>query len=205
MRLLHRCLVLFCLFFSAALSAAEKPIIILDPGHGGKDEGARVRTVVEKQLTLRTAYLTKKELELLGYRVVLTRARDTFLPLQTRANIANRRPESLFISIHYNSAVSPQASGIEVFYYQSKHPARAIPSRQLATSILSQMVTETGGRSRGVKRGNFHVIRQTDMPAVLIEAGFITNFEERNLIKTQTYLEKIAKGIALGVHKHIIK
>jgi len=175
MRGLQRALFVFFILFATAGFAVEKPVIILDPGHGGKDEGAKVRTLVEKQLTLRTAYLTKKELELLGYRVVLTRARDTFLPLQTRANIANRRPESLFVSIHYNSAASPQAHGIEVFYFQSKHPTRAIPSRQLATSILSQMVAETGGRSRGVKQGYFHVIRQTDMPAVLVEAGFINN------------------------------
>ena len=106
---------LFFLSVCPLLLFADKPIIILDPGHGGKDEGAKIKTVVEKTLTLRTAYLTKKELELLGYRVVLTRARDTYLPLQTRAKIANRRPDSLFVSIHYNSAISPQANGI-AFY-----------------------------------------------------------------------------------------
>ena len=179
--------------------AKEKPIIILDAGHGGKDKGAKIRSIEEKQLTLRTAFLTKKHLEELGYRVVMTRARDIFLPLTTRVGLANHRSPSLFVSIHYNSAASPQAKGIEVYYYGKGLPSRTELSKKLASSILDQMIKQTSANSRGVKRGNFQVIRETTMPGVLIEAGFITNSEERALIATQTYLDKIATGIAKGV------
>jgi len=183
--------------------AKEKPIIILDPGHGGKDQGARVRNFEEKKLTLRTAYLTKKHLEDLGYRVILTRARDIYLPLGTRVTLANRRASSLFVSIHYNSAASPAAKGIEVYYYGKAVQKRRESSKQLASDVLNQMIAKTGAKSRGIKQGNFQVIRETAMPGILVEAGFITNGEERALIGTQTYLDNLAKGIASGVDKYV--
>lgn len=183
--------------------AAEKPVIILDPGHGGKDEGARVLTCLEKQLTLRTSYLTKKHLEALGYKVVMTRARDVFLPLGTRVLRANNRPQSLFVSVHYNSAASPAAKGIEIYYYGKGLQSRRTFSRQLASTVLENVLAETRASSRGVKAGNFQVIRETVMPAILIEAGFITNREERTLLGTHAYLDKLAKGIAFGVDKYV--
>lgn len=190
-------------WFPAMLFCKELPIIILDAGHGGKDDGARVKTCEEKKIALRTTFLTKKHLEELGYRVVLTRARDVFLPLGTRVTLANRRDPSLFVSVHYNSAISPAAKGIEVYYYGKGALKRRGESKKLASEILDQMIAETSGSSRGVKQGNFQVIRETVMPAVLIEAGFITNPEERQLLSSQTYLDKLAKGIAGGVDKFV--
>jgi N-acetylmuramoyl-L-alanine amidase len=198
-----RRLILLLFFLPLLAFAKEKPIIILDPGHGGKDQGARVRPLEEKKLTLRTAYLTKKHLEELGYRVILTRARDIFLPLGSRVSLANRRASSLFVSIHYNSAASPSANGIEVYYYGKGLKKRREESKQLATMVLQQMINKTGAKSRGVKQGNFQVIRETTMPGILVEAGFITNAEERGLIATQTYLDKLAKGIALGLDRYV--
>ncbi|NGX38309.1 MAG: N-acetylmuramoyl-L-alanine amidase AmiC [Chlamydiae bacterium] len=194
---------LLILLLPIACFAKEKPIIIIDAGHGGKDQGARVRNFEEKKLTLRTSYLTKKRLEELGYRVIMTRARDIFLPLGTRVILANRRSPSLFVSIHYNSAASPAAKGIEVYYYGKGKQARRASSKELATSILDQMIFATEGESRGVKQGNFQVIRETAMPAILVEAGFITNSDERALLGTQTYLDKLAQGIAVGVDKFV--
>ncbi len=197
-----RKIILLSLLLPLFAFASEKPIIILDPGHGGKDQGAKVRTFEEKKLTLRTAYLTKKHLEELGYRVILTRARDVYLPLSTRVSLANRRTSSLFVSIHYNSASSPMAKGIEVFYYGKGPQKRRDQSKSLATLVLNNMIGQTSAHSRGTKVGNFHVIRETTMPAILVEAGFITNSEERALIGTQTYLDKLANGIATGVDKY---
>lgn len=185
------------------LAFAEKPVIILDPGHGGKDEGARVLSCLEKQLTLRTSYLTKKHLEELGYKVVMTRARDVFLPLGTRVERANKRTHSIFVSVHYNSATSPVAKGIEVYYYGKGQQSRRTFSRQLAGTVLDYIIQETKASSRGVKAGNFQVIRETVMPAILVEAGFITNSEERALLGTHAYLDKLAKGIAFGVDKYV--
>lgn len=191
------------IFLIPILAFAEKPTIILDPGHGGKDEGARVLSCLEKQLTLRTSYLTKKHLEELGYKVVMTRARDVFLPLGTRVLRANKRTHSIFVSVHYNSASSPAAKGIEVYYYGKGVQTRRTFSRQLATTVLDQIIHETKASSRGVKAGNFQVIRETVMPAILVEAGFITNSEERALLGTHAYLDKLAKGIAFGVDKYV--
>lgn len=181
----------------------ESPIIVLDAGHGGKDEGARVKHLEEKKLTLRTTFLVKKHLEELGYRVVLTRARDVFLPLSTRVNLANRRDPSLFVSIHYNSALSPAANGIEVYYYGKGDPKRRLASKTLATNVLENMIAFTKGNSRGVKQGNFQVIRETVMPAILVEAGFITSSEERERLSNQAYLDQLAKGIAIGIDKFV--
>lgn len=182
---------------------AKKQLIILDAGHGGTDEGARVQTFQEKKITLTTTLMTKKNLEDLGYRVLLTRSRDIYLSLARRVSIANQTQNALFVSIHYNASQSKVAKGIEVFYPESKEVWRTHASKRLAYCILYQVIDTTEAISRGVKEGNFHVIRETQMPAVLIEGGFVTNAEERALLKDREYLARIAKGIAKGIDKYI--
>jgi N-acetylmuramoyl-L-alanine amidase len=194
---------LFFLFLPAILLCKENPIIVLDAGHGGKDQGARVKNFEEKKLALRTTYLVKKHLEGLGYRVVMTRVRDVFLPLGTRVSLANRRGPSLFVSIHYNSALNPAAKGIEVYYCGKEPVKQRGESKKFAAFILDQMIAMTNASSRGVKQANFQVIRETLMPAVLIEAGFITNSEERQNLGTQAYLDKLAFGVARGIDKYV--
>lgn len=180
------------------------PLIILDPGHGGTDEGAKVQTVLEKKIALTTAMLTKKQLEALGYRVIMTRSRDIFLTLPRRVAIANKSKAALFVSIHYNSSPNATAKGIEIYYYEAKGENRTRDSKKLANHILYQVLDQTEAHSRGVRRGNFYVVRETSMPAVLVEGGFMTNYDERFNLKNRKYLEKIAKGIAQGVHKFLL-
>ncbi len=182
---------------------ALKPLIILDAGHGGTDEGAKINTFMEKKIALTTTFLTKKHLEELGYRVIMTRSRDIFLPLQRRVLIANKTKGSLFVSVHFNSSPSTEAKGIEIFYYDSKEMWRSRASKRLANSILYRMLDQTEAISRGVKQGNFHVIRETDMPAVLVEGGFITNRDERTKLRDKTYLDRLAIGIAQGIDKYM--
>lgn len=179
------------------------PLIIIDPGHGGTDEGAKVQSVLEKRITLTTALLTKKQLEALGYRVIMTRSRDIFLTLPRRVAISNKSKAALFVSIHYNSSPNPAAKGIEIYYYEQKGEDRTRASKRLANQILHQVLDQTEAHSRGVRRGNFYVIRETSMPAVLVEGGFLTNYDERFNLKDRKYLEKIAKGIAQGVDKFL--
>ncbi len=185
------------------VSTSTKPVIILDPGHGGTDEGTKVNAVLEKRVALVATLLTKTRLEELGYQVVLTRSRDVFVSLPRRVSLANKAQGSLFVSIHFNSAPSPEAKGIEVFYYNSKELWRSRASKRLASCVLGGMIDETGARSRGVKQGNFHVIRETSMPAILVEGGFITNKEERIKLRDRSYLDKIALGIAEGIDKYM--
>jgi N-acetylmuramoyl-L-alanine amidase len=182
---------------------AFNPLIVIDPGHGGNDEGAKVATVLEKKIALTTALLAKKHLESQGYRVILTRSRDIYVPLARRALIANKNQGALFVSIHFNAAKSPVAHGIEVFYYPGQNHQRANASKELANHVLYHLLDQTDASSRGVKKGNHHVTRETAMPAIMVEGGFITNPEERGLLKDRKYLECIAKGIADGVDKYL--
>ncbi len=180
-----------------------KPLIVLDAGHGGTDEGAKVNAFMEKKIALTTTLLTKKHLEELGYRVILTRSRDVYLPLPRRVSIANKTKGSLFVSVHFNSSPSAEAQGIEIFYYDSKEMWRTKASKRLANCILFRIIDQTEAISRGIKQGNFHVIRETEMPAVLVEGGFITHRDERGKLRDKAYLDRLAVGIAQGIDKYM--
>lgn len=184
------------------VSPNNDKLIIIDAGHGGYDVGARVSSCNEKSLALSTALMTKKYLTAMGYRVILTRSRDIFIPLQRRTTIANQTKSKLFVSVHFNSAKSKQAKGIEVFFYNSKDKWRSGASKKLARRVLSKLIARTGAHDRGVKDGNFHVIRETKMPAILVEGGFITHDEERHKLTDVTYREKLARGIAEGIDNY---
>lgn len=186
---------------------SKKDIIIIDPGHGGEDFGTHSLTkpkYQEKYLNLSTALLVKEYLEKMGYKPILTRATDVFITLENRAEIANKRNADLFVSVHYNSAPSSQADGIEVYYYQSdKNPKRSKASKKLAEVTLKYVLENTKAKSRGVKNGNFAVIRETEMPAILVEGGFLTNEQEMDKIKDPTYMKSLAWGIAQGIDEFL--
>jgi N-acetylmuramoyl-L-alanine amidase len=159
----------------------KKEIIIVDAGHGGKDAGANNKRekYEEKALTLETAFLISEQLKKLGYRTILTRNEDVFVPLETRAEIANSIDADLFVSIHYNFSSSQEAEGVEVYYYKEDKkptPLRIIQSKELGMEVLKKVIVQTGAESRGVKQANFAVVRETKMPAILIEAGFLSIF-----------------------------
>lgn len=181
------------------------PTIVLDAGHGGTDRGARAKAPFceEKRLSLQTAQLAKTYLEKLGYHVVMTRNSDDLVSLSKRVEIARQASSSAFVSIHYNASKNPQAQGIEVFFCPStEERIRAQSSQKLAKSVLSRVIWRTQATSRGVKTGNFYVIRETSMPAILVEGGFITNLAERKALREKEYIEKIARGVAEGVHSY---
>lgn len=211
---------LSCFFGSGVEAAAPKkqpvkrktpmkqaPLIVVDAGHGGHDLGTnsnKTPIYEEKTLTLQTAKLVNENLKLLGYRTKMVRTDDTFIELKKRAEIANRCGARLFVSVHYNSAPKPASHGIEVFYYKAKGECpRASKSRKLADSVLAETIRLTEAKNRGVKHGNFAVIRETEIPAVLIEAGFLTNADERKKIMGKAYQKKIAWGIARGIDEYI--
>lgn len=175
------------------------PLVVIDPGHGGFDLGAHTSICEEKDACLKTAHHLRTLLEKRGYRVVMTRKRDEYLPLKTRAQIANDSKSQVLVSLHFNAAESVDAHGLEVYYFPKAESWRKKRSMQLAGILLKNIQTETGAFSRGVKEGNFCVIRETNMPAVLVEGGFITNEQEQRKIRDDRYLEKIALAIANGL------
>lgn len=183
-------------------------LIIVDPGHGGHDTGTQSISkprYQEKSLNLTTAHFVKSYLQQLGYQVVMTREDDRFVSLDKRAQMANDRKPHLFISIHYNSAPSAEAKGVEVFFHQCKEKERTLQSKRLAQSILKNILANTQAKSRGVKQANYAVIRETTMPAVLIEGGFVTNEKELQNLKDPAYLKRLAWGIVSGIEEYLNK
>ncbi len=181
------------------------PVIVLDAGHGGLDLGASSKTpsCEEKKIALTTALLAKKYLDKLGYRVILTRNSDIFISLSRRVKIAHPSRAILFVSLHYNFAANATAHGIEIFYCDSKQEGqRSSASKKLANTILKNVLRRTNAKSRGVKKGNFYVLRESKVPAVLLEGGFISNPEERGKLRQRQYIDKIARAVADGVDKY---
>jgi N-acetylmuramoyl-L-alanine amidase len=178
------------------------PLIVIDAGHGGFDLGTHSKTYEEKEVCLKTALYLRKYLEKAGYHVIMTRSRDEYLPLKKRAEIANLAKSQILISIHCNSAKNTSAKGIEIFYTKKTEPWRAKKSKELAQSVLSSLLAQTGADSRGIKEGNFCVIRETKMPSILIETGFLSNDEERKKLKNDFYLDTVAKSITTGVDNY---
>jgi len=188
--------------------------IMIDPGHGGHDIGTQSISkprYQEKSLNLVTAKFVRDFLEQLGYQVIMTREEDKFISLDKRAKMANELKPTLFVSIHYNSAPLVNAQGIEVFFYESKENKTkgakegVAKSKRLTHSVLKYVVSETKAKSRGVKHGNYLVIRETAVPAILVEGGFVTNDEEMQNLKDPVYLKRLAWGIVRGIEEYLNK
>lgn len=179
-------------------------LICIDPGHGGEDPGKTVpdEAIEEKKLNLTTAIMLKDHLQTLGYRVMMTRDDDTFVPLKTRAEMANRAGASYFVSIHYNAAPNPNAQGVEVHIFPIEG-TESTERRALATNVLNEVLHHTQANSRGVKESNFAVLRHSDMPAILVEGGFLTNSQEKPRLMSPKYQNAVAWGIAMGIHKQV--
>lgn len=188
-----------------AYQERAKHLIIVDAGHGAVDLGAHNSKCIEKNVCLATALLLKKHLTEIGYRVEMTRDTDKFIPLKDRVRFANGNHADLFISIHFNAAKNHSAQGIEVFYYHKKDQFRSSLSKRLGQYVITKMIAKTGAESRGVKHGNFCVIRDTQMPAILVEGGFITNAKEVKLLNDKRYLDKLAFAISEGVDRFMIE
>ncbi len=187
------------------LPAQVGQTVVIDAGHGGADRGTKSRAPFceEKRLCLQTARLVKRYLDQLGYHVIMTRTNDAFIPLSRRVEIAEQASSSIFVSIHFNSARNPTAHGIEVFFFDAKeNKSRTIASKRLAEAILPGVIRRTLARSRGVKKGNYYVLRENSIPAVIIEGGFISNPQECAQLKDFEYQDKLARGIADGIDRY---
>jgi N-acetylmuramoyl-L-alanine amidase len=205
-------------------SRANKIIksICLDPGHGGKDPGFRVGSNQEKRYTLLLAQELRDQLARAGYKVSLTRTRDTFLELPDRPEMAGRRKADLFISLHFNAAETSAGSvqGTEV-YCLTPAGAPSTNARgegggagwftgnrfneqnmQLAYQLQKSLTRGLSAEDRGVHRARFAVLRDAEMPAVLIEAGFMSHPVEGRKIFSAAYRRQIAHAIIDGVNSY---
>jgi N-acetylmuramoyl-L-alanine amidase len=187
-----------CCFGAIALASTASAqtrynTVVIDAGHGGFDRGGIPgQRVLEKNMTLDVALKLKPILEKAGYRVVMTRSTDVFVPLGTRVAIANSYPNAIFVCVHFNSASRSGASGIETYFYSTE-------SAPLAASIHSAVVGGAPSDNRGVRRRGYFVLRRTTIPAVLVECGFLTNPTEAQFAQTTAYRQKLAQEIAHGI------
>ena len=185
--------------------------IVLDPGHGGNDAGAIGPTgVMEKNVTLKVALELKRLLEAEGATVIMTRDSDTTVSdkgakasdieeLGARCDVANRNGADIFISIHADSFTRPEARGTTGYYYGKSTSGRG---QKLADSIRRNLVEQLGTPSRGTQPCNFYVVKNTDMPATLIELGFISNKDEEKLLDSKEGVQKAAQGILDGIQDY---
>jgi len=179
----------------ATAHAANFRTVIIDPGHGGHDNGGQWGRVYEKHLALDTAARLENHLRQMGFNTVLTRRSDYFISLPQRVSIANRYKNAIFVSLHYNYTWKQTVSGIETFYNTSQ-------SQGLASSVHRSIMNRTRVGDRGVKTARFYVIRNTSIPSILVEGGFVSCSNERNRLKSGWYREAIARGIAEGIQRY---
>lgn len=175
-----------------------RKLVVLDAGHGAKDSGAiGVTGKYEKNFNLavilKAAELLKQENKI---DVVLTRSDDTFLELKDRVAIANNLKADVFVSVHANSSASPAASGTETYYQRDA-------SKALANVMHKYLVPATGLSDRGIRYGNFHVIRETKMPAVLLEVGYLSNKGDEALLFSESLQNKVAASIVSGIKEYL--
>ncbi|PYI94106.1 MAG: hypothetical protein DME97_04365 [Verrucomicrobia bacterium] len=204
------------------IQKAEKiETVVLDPGHGGFDNGASSRWGSEKTFTLDVALAARRELMRAGYRVEMTRATDTAVSLEERVNIANRFPRAVFVSIHFNSssggvgvesfALAPE--GVTSNMSSEHHVSAADVARHagniqdehniaLTASIHAMVLSRLAAFDRGVKHARFHVLRDVKIPAVLVEGGFISDASEGQRIATSYYRQRLGTAIAQGIQNY---
>ncbi|WP_176555823.1 N-acetylmuramoyl-L-alanine amidase [Virgibacillus ndiopensis] len=182
---------------SSFATGLKSKTIVIDAGHGGRDVGAiGASGSYEKNVAYKTAMELKQELSILGAEVVLTRKNDEFIALGSRTSLANIVDADAFISIHYNSVPTlPNVTGIGTYYYYDQN-------KNLAKFIQQEVIKETNAKDRGITFGDFHVIRQTFKPGVLVELGFMSNLEKEQLLLTDAYQKKLVKGIVNGFAKY---
>ena len=206
--------------------------VVIDAGHGGKDPGSRGHFKNEKEYTLKTARFMRDMLQKKGYRVVMTRNSDVFISLANRVAIANKYPNAIFVSIHFNSGQS-RANGIETFTISPvgvphmgrgarARDAKSVPgnimgsaSVALATAVHSRTLLYLNDKrygnnfkiaDRGIKHARFNVLTGIKIPAILLEGGFLSNRSEAGKVNTNAYQTTLARAVvrAIDVYKKAI-
>ncbi|MCL2499042.1 MAG: N-acetylmuramoyl-L-alanine amidase [Defluviitaleaceae bacterium] len=194
---------LTCAFALPAFAMpVDKRIVVIDAGHGGWDPGMVSGKVDEKDINLKIARKLQAFLELGGASVVITRIDDSDLSksksgdMAVRRLIANTSKADIFVSIHQNAFGSSRVNGAQVFYFNESDN-----SKKLANCIQHQIkeFANPGNRFKARANSNYFVLKQTEMPAVLVECGFLTNPGEKSRLLTDAYQDKIAWSIYMGI------
>jgi N-acetylmuramoyl-L-alanine amidase len=196
----------------------ERPLIVVDAGHGGVDGGTQGFGVLEKEIALSTAVRTARELRQRGMRATLTRTTDTAIPLEDRARMVNNLGAAALVSVHFNfTTASSLVRGVETFYSDPKElsaqravanqlgvpsddPAVGAASTALADAIRTAVCTQARTADRGTRnRPDLAVTRRTHCPAVLVECAYLSNPDDAARAATPTWQASLAQGITNGI------
>jgi N-acetylmuramoyl-L-alanine amidase len=202
-------------------SKTKVQTVVLDAGHGGFDKGARSSYGTEKEYALDVARLLRPLLQAKGFKVILTRENDVFLPLELRAHIANQTRDSIFVSIHFNATSNRDATGFEIFSLTPRGaPSTAddalalsflnmqagssvdAQSFELSAAVYHSMLGHIPEFDRGIKRARFAVLRRTKMPAILVEGGFLSETSDSKLVANPAWRGKLAEAISVGIENY---
>lgn len=171
------------------------PTICIDPGHGGKDPGAVNGNYHESDIALAIAKKVNTLLKAQGFKTMMTRTDDSYVDKYVRCRMANDAKADLFASIHINSNDGTPATGIETLIYGAGGNAE-----KCAKKVQPQLIKDTGAKDRGIKsRPRLVVLNTTDMPAILVELGFINNKDDLAKLKTAAYQTTLATAIVKGI------
>lgn len=188
--------------------------VVVDAGHGGHDAGARGIYGYEKNFALLMAREVRDALQARGFKVVMTRETDTFVTLSGRVAVANRTPNSIFLSLHFNAGGSSQATGIETFALTPQGSSASLErgggynangltgnahdsaNIALATAVHAMVISKFRFVDRGIKRAQWSVLTGCKRPGILFEGGFVTNPEECRLVASDNYRKSVSSAVA---------
>lgn len=192
--------------FSYGLSGR---VIVIDPGHGGLDSGASRGDLVEKEITLQISKKLERMLSQAGAMVIMLRENESDLSgdeftgairehkqadMRKRVQMANQSGADLFVSIHTNAVPSPAWFGAQTFYKPGSPESKAV-----GKAVQQELKRILGNTNRNSSAGNYYILKNVEMPAVLVEVGFISNPEEGRLLANDAYQNRIAYAIMAGI------
>jgi N-acetylmuramoyl-L-alanine amidase len=167
--------------------------VVLDPGHGAHDSGARSRRgLLEKDLALDIALRLAPKLRAAGFNTVFTRRSDVFIPLDRRSAISGQYENAIFVSIHLNDCRRRAVSGVESYYFSDE-------SKRMAQGMVHALAAGVKSPDRGARVARFRVLRTNENPSVLMECGYMSSPSESALLGSAAYRERIAESLARGI------
>nr|WP_282706919.1 N-acetylmuramoyl-L-alanine amidase [Natroniella acetigena] len=173
--------------------------VVIDPGHGGRDPGAiGVTGLKEKEVALDISTRVDDLLYQAGINTLMTRRDDSFVSLARRAEIANRFNADLFVSIHSNASYNSWANGLETY----AHWNASQDNWALAWYVQDEILQRTNFTDHGLKAANFAVLRRTNLPAILVEAGFLSNPNDEEMLREPQFRQQVAEGIVAGIKRY---
>lgn len=177
----------------------KNKVIVIDPGHGGRDTGATgIKGSYEKNLTLKTAQLLYDKLKTAGANVIMTRNTDSYLSLSSRVGMSHTHAADAFVSIHFDSILDSSVRGMTSYYYHNYQ-------QSLASTVGKEVASFTKLKDRGIRYGDYHVLRENKRASVLLELGYLSNSAEETLVNSQSYQINAATGIYQGLAKYFKK